>query len=346
MIPRWINERIERSSNFIISSHINPDADGVGAAIGLSWLLTKLGKKARIVNAEKLPPSFRFLEDVFPVNQKIQPSDRSYDAWFVLDSSKLSRTGLKREEMPDVILTIDHHYDNELYGQENWVDAKAPAASELIYRLIGSYGIKPDLPVAEALYAGVLIDTGGFKFSNTNERAFSMSMELMRLGVDAQKIYKAVFLDKTIQRIRLEGILLSRAEMLMNSRVCVMEITDEVLKTTGAGKEDMEGISNLTMCMRGVDVGLLFIRIADKTKVCFRSNGDLNVRDVAFIFGGGGHAAAAGCVLKADIVEARKLVLEKIASLLTGNSAPVQEKPLPLSGSIAFERTLMATAKV
>lgn len=331
MTPQWIKERIAQGKRFIISSHINPDADGVGAALALHWLLMKLDKQVKIVNAERLPPSFCFLEQVAPMAQRPDSTDKSADAWFVLDSSKLERTGLKLADMPDTIYTIDHHYDNEFYGRENWVDAGAPAASELIFRLIRSYDLIPDLPVAEALYAGVLVDTGGYKFSNTNERAFTMSAELVRFGVDAQKIYKAVFLDKTMPRIRLEGLLLSRAELLMNDKVCIMEINDEILKLSGAGREDMEGISNLTMCMRGVEVGLLFIRIGDKTKACFRSNGGgFNVRNVASEFGGGGHAAAAGCVLSMPLFEARRLVLEKILNRLANVSEGHSETSAPL----------------
>jgi phosphoesterase RecJ-like protein len=321
VIPNWVKERIGRGNAFVVSSHINPDADGAGSAAAMAWFLTKLGKRASVVNAERLPPAFRFLESVFPVASRPSKADKSADAWFVLDSSKRVRAGLMTSDMPADLLCIDHHYDNEYYGRENWVDAGAPATSELIYSLIRSYGLTPDLPVAEALYAGVLVDTGGFKFSNTSERAFSMCAELMRCGVDSQKMYKTVFLDKTLERIRLEGALLSGAEVLMDGRVCLMEVSGEILKSTGAGKEDLEGISNLTMCLRNIEVGLLFVRIGNKTKVCFRSNGGRNIRDVAFHFGGGGHAAAAGCVMDAAIPEARRTVLEKVAELLKRETA-------------------------
>ena len=222
MIPNWVKERISKGNTFVISSHINPDADGAGSCAAMAWLLRKLGKTASIVNAERLPPSFRFLENLFPVSQRPSKTDKSADIWFVLDSSKLVRTGLNIADMPQELLCIDHHYDNETYGRENWVDGQAPATAELIFSLIRSYGIAPDLPVAEALYAGVLVDTGGFKFSNTGERAFAMSAELMRCGVDSQKIYKSVFLDKSVERVRLEGTLMSQAELLLDGRVCVM----------------------------------------------------------------------------------------------------------------------------
>ena len=127
-------------------------------------------------------------------------------------------------------------------------------------------------------------------------------------------------MDKSVGRLRLEGILFSRAEMAQDGRVCIMEITDDILRDAGAVPADLEGISNLPMEIKDIEVGLILIRRGDKTKVCFRSNGSAHVGDLASQFGGGGHPAAAGCTVAGPYDRVRKDVLQKVAGLLSGKS--------------------------
>jgi phosphoesterase RecJ-like protein len=181
----------------------------------------------------------------------------------------------------------------------------------MVFWLIRECGLYPDKEIAEALYTGILIDTGGFKFSNTDSRAFRACAELSECGVDCRKLYQIVFLDKDIGRLRLEGEIMRGASLHFNGRACVMELTEEVIRGNAAA--DLEGISNLPMQLKGIEVGVIFIAKGDKTKVCLRSDGKLNVGEVASQYGGGGHAAAAGCTLSCTPAEARGRILSRLS---------------------------------
>jgi phosphoesterase RecJ-like protein len=311
IIPESVHDALEKGGKFILSTHVNPDADGVGASAALCWLLRRLGRKAHIVNVEKLPDRFAFIEDIFPAARSLTPELADADTWVVLDASRLCRTGLEAAAQGRFLVNVDHHADNERFGRCNWVDPRAPAVSEMIFWLIRECGYYPDREIAEALYTGMLIDTGGFKFSNTDSRAFRACAELQECGVDCRGLYQKVFLDKSIGRLRLEGEIMRGAALHFNGRVCVMEVTEEALR--GAEGADLEGISNLPMQLRDIEVGVMFIPKGDKTKVCLRSNGNLNAGEMASRYGGGGHAAAAGCTLPGSPGEARATVLSGLS---------------------------------
>ena len=316
-IPDALPKAIDAGKSFIVSTHINPDADGVGASVALCWLLQKLGRRAQIVNSEHLPDNFRFLEGLFPIEKDLSMAALSADTWMVLDASRLSRTGFQPPDQPLCILNIDHHADNERFGSCNWVDSKAPAVSEMVYWLIREFGFFPDPEIAEALYAGILIDTGGFKFSNTGIRAFRVCAELAENGLDCEKVYKRVFMDKSLGRLHLEGEIFRTCALELDGRVCIMQVTEATFRETGTGQADLEGISNLSTQLKGVEVGVVLIRREGRTKACLRSNGTVNVGKVAACFGGGGHAAAAGCTLDASIEETRKRILAEVAQILS-----------------------------
>lgn len=316
MIPDNVPRAIEAGRKFVISTHTNPDADGVAASVALCWLLWKLGRRAQLVITEALPGKFSFLEGMFPIARTPGPETADADTWMVVDASRFSRTGLSRPPEGTPLINIDHHADNECFGTANWVDAHAPAASEMVYWLLRECGHAPDREIAEALYTGILIDTGGFKFSNTGARAFQVCAELAACGVDCQGLYRTVFLDKSAGRMRLEGEIMRGAEMLFNGRLCAMEITENLLERTGTDHTDLEGVSNLTMQVKGVDAGVILIHNGPKIKVCLRSDGRINVGEVASFFGGGGHAAAAGCTFECPAAEVREKVLAKLAGCL------------------------------
>ena len=129
MVPENIKERIQQGKKFLVSTHINPDADGVGASVAVCWLLHQLGRQAAIVNTESLPPAFSFIEDIYPISPQVPENMSDADVWIVVDSSKLDRTGIRIDRSGLTVVNIDHHVDNEYFGQDNWVDAEAPAIS-------------------------------------------------------------------------------------------------------------------------------------------------------------------------------------------------------------------------
>ncbi|OGJ87222.1 MAG: hypothetical protein A2268_06750 [Candidatus Raymondbacteria bacterium RifOxyA12_full_50_37] len=312
-----VSRGIARGKRFVVSTHVNPDADGVGACVALCWMLRKMGKSAQLVIIEKLPRNLSFIEKIFPVARSFTNAFQNADTFVVIDSSRIERTGVTQAPKGLSIINIDHHRDNSRFGDYNWVDPCAPATAEMVYSLISHYGFKPEKKIAEVLYAGILVDTGGFKFSNTQTRVFSVCARLAACGIDCHQLYRTVFLDKSNGRIRLEGLLLSEAVFLRNGRICVMTIGARELQRTGARDSDLEGISNLTMALMSVRIGILFFRNNDSVKICFRSDGSYDIGELAGSFGGGGHAAAAGCTLEGHWTDVRRKVLRGAVTLLT-----------------------------
>ncbi|MBL8025121.1 MAG: bifunctional oligoribonuclease/PAP phosphatase NrnA [Fibrobacteres bacterium] len=314
MIPETLKKSIVEGRTFIITTHVNPDADGVGSCVAMSRLLQRMGKSFYIVNHAHLPPSFSFLENLAEIYTELPAGSEKADTWLVLDTSRPDRTGRIKASEGRKTVVIDHHADNPRYGDVCWVDGKASATVEMIFELYQAFDMVPDIEAATALYAGMLIDTGGFRFSNTSSKTLNTAAELLKCGVLPHELFRQVFLDKRAQRVKLEGLMYNSLEMHRDGRVCVMSITQDMLKIAGANESDLEGLSNNTLTIKDVQVGILFIENPNNVKVCFRSDGKPNVSEMAAIFDGGGHAAASGCTINEPLPMARKKIFDSIIS--------------------------------
>ncbi len=315
MIPQQVLNSIHEGKTFILTTHINPDADGVGSCVALQRLLLALGKKSFIINEGRLSKPHSFIEETVHIQTAVSPEAEVADTWIVLDTSRYERTGTVKLRAGRKLVVIDHHGDNPAYGDVNWINGNSAATVEMIYELFTELGVVPDAISASALYSGLLVDTGGFRFSNTTANTLSIAAKLIEYGAQPHELYRRIFLDKEMSRILIEAKMYSSMQIYFGGALCVMQISLSDMVESGARESDLEGLSNYTLSIKGVEVGILLIEQKEKTKVCFRSYGGVNVRNMASRFDGGGHEAASGCTIVADINKAREMVLSVAAGI-------------------------------
>ena len=312
--PSEILKALENDSRFIVTAHVNPDGDSIGASLGLARRLRSAGKNVTVTMVDGIPPQFAFLGDGEPVTKSFPP-DASGSTAVVVDTPELSRTGAPDGYLASAstLLNIDHHPSNTLFGDLNLVDVGASSASLLIHEMLhdSSLGIDPE--AATMLYAGVLTDTGAFRFGNTDARTFRAAAELVDAGADAAAVASSVYGEQPVERLRLLGLVLSSLESELDGRVAVMVLTDEMRRVAGASGEEVEGLASYGHKLRGVEVSLLLREQGDGVRVSLRSGGEVDVNRIASSLGGGGHRAAAGVFMKGTIPDVRERLLAEVA---------------------------------
>ncbi|MFP4013280.1 MAG: DHH family phosphoesterase [Chitinispirillaceae bacterium] len=317
MIWEKLNKIIESNTSFLISSHMSQDGDCVGSQLAFYWYLQKQGKEVEIFCVDPLPDKFVFLKNSERVSHK-RP-DRTFDVLMILDCSNPKRLGWDgQSEIANTIINIDHHRDNTSFGEVNHIDTRAAATGEIIYSFFQDNEV--DIPdyVAEALYAAIMTDTGGFRFSNTSSRVLRICAELADKGADCANIYEKVYASHTQHALTLQARIWSTLNFHLNGKVCSMDMPLSLLAQIGAQYSDSEGMADHTITATGVEVGILTKHSPTETHFSLRSRGRIDVGRVAqMITGGGGHSCAAGCTIKLPYKEAMHQMLSILEKELT-----------------------------
>ncbi len=314
-------ELLGTSASILVASHVNPDGDSVGASLGLSRWLRSGGHDVMTVFLGGVPSQFSFLPDVTAVVAEFPPSPEERTV-VVVDTPSPDRTGAPASffDSARAVINIDHHPSNTGFGDAALVDTKASSASLLVHELIGSSGASVDARVATLLYAGVLTDTGGFRFSNTDARTFDAAARLVRLGADAPAVARHIYGEQPPERLRLLGMVLASLESELDGRLAVMTLTDEMRARAGATGENIEGLASYGHLLEGVEVSMLLREQCGRVRVSLRSSGDADVNEIAARLGGGGHRAAAGVLMDGPFDRARQLLVEAVRDALAGGS--------------------------
>ena len=303
---------IDNNQSFLLSSHINPDGDSICSQLALYWYLTSLKKDAVMYNHDPVPDKFSFLANTDKiVNEHPQ---RSFDVFVIMDASNSGRLSLDISgKIAPVTVNIDHHRDNAYEGELNIVDIKASATSEILYTFFKECSINYPANVAMALYAGILTDTGGFQFSNTNSNVLRICAELSEKGANCSEIYRRIFSSYSSAGLRLRARIWSTLHFYSENRISSMEMHESLIDKSGANRGEVEGMSDLALTAADVEVGM-FIKYNDSsTHFSLRSKGDVDVGKVAQeIPGGGGHTCAAGCTIDLPVEKAKKQMLKLI----------------------------------
>ena len=307
---------IKENKRFLITTHVNPEGDAIGSSIALALILKKLGKKVVVCNTDPVPMNMQFL----PYSKKIKQEktiENRFDAMFVLDCGNKDRVGLfKNGAMPSPppIVNIDHHITNEKFGYINYIDAKATATGDIIYRLAKALKVKIDKNIATAIYTTLLTETGSFRYSNTNSGILRVSAELIDTGINPWRIGQQIYETNTFQRLKLLGMLLDEMEIDSTGKIAWVTITSAHYAATSTTVEDVEDFINFPRSVKGVEIAILFRESKeDLYKISFRSRGTIDVTRLALKFGGGGHKYAAGCTVKGSLNEVKEKVLHAAA---------------------------------
>lgn len=313
-----------RYNSFVITSHVNPDADAIGSEVALASYLKNKGKNVLIINQSETPDHLLFLTSFFPVKTYSSDLDRhilNAECFCVIDTNSPKRFSAMAETVAKSTaykVCIDHHLEQEAFADLYVVDTDVPAASELLYRIIVSDD--PDAitrPIADALYAGIMTDTGSFKFPKTDDETHTITADLLRRGVDPYAIYQEIYESGQINKLHLLGKALERIEVHHDGRIATMSLPKSVLIETKTAESDVDNLTQYVLSIKGVVVGLVFIEQADGVKISFRSKGDIAINTVAKQFGGGGHKNASGARLKhITLQDAVTAVLAKTIEIL------------------------------
>lgn len=319
--PRAAAEFLRRGGRFLISTHVNPDGDGIGAVMALKWAVLKLGAEARVVIESDPPEMFEFFENYDWVESLGPEADKpkKFGAVITADSPNIERLGAVASLIAEdaAVLNIDHHVSNERFGGVNYIDESASSSSELVYLLIKELGLVLEPAAAEYLYAGLITDTGRFRFSNTSPAALRAAAELVEAGARPERISEKMYYNNTPETIAALGELLFSVRLHFGGRVAAARFPLERIQSRMWRRVETEGFVNYPLSIRGVEVAMLLREVEPGvTRASLRSKTDFDVNELAGVFGGGGHAKAAGLTIKAPLARAEEALLEETARRL------------------------------
>lgn len=296
---------LENHARLLLTTHENPDGDGVGAAVALAAHLKGRGKEARIVVAPALPENLRFLDPEGWI-EAYEPAGAHRDlaawpdAWLLIDASEPHRMGTlfaAFEGTKAERACLDHHLKDAPHGfDDEFTDSTASASTELVYDLVRPR-LGGDLPpvMAQALYAGMVSDTGNFRHSNTTPKIHQAAADLIAQGVHPARTYNALYQTATPAKLKLFGRAMGGLQMRDGGRFAYVAVTTADLAACGATHEDLDELVEEPRKLKGVEVAALFSEAADgRAKVSLRSREQVDVNAVCRLFGGGGHRLASG----------------------------------------------------
>jgi len=310
-----ICELIKNRNNFVLVGHSNPDGDSIGSCYGLALALAKIGKTPVVLLDGPVAPKYEIIPGKdYLYNGKTE--NLEIDVLICLDCADPARLGQNKALLERAVTTvcIDHHETNQGFADYNIIDPNASSTSEMVFGLIERL-TSLDADIASAIYAGIVCDTGGFRYSASAKSTLEIAGRLMETGIPFTKIYNEVFHEHSYAGAKILAQALTVSQQTMNGRITYAHITREMMKATGAKTIDLDGIVEYLMSTRGTDVAVLLNeRVGaeiDEIKVSFRSNG-LHVGRIAQSLGGGGHRMAAGCSLTGKI----EALLPEVVSLV------------------------------
>lgn len=289
-------------NDFILSSHEGPDADGLGAEFALGTGLASLGKRVRIINAERYSDSYGFIDTTGMIENlpeaKLDDEALKHSTVVLLDTNDVMYTG----DVADSIvmkaaetLVIDHH---EMKGASLGKICSMPGLSstcEIVYRILSEMGCAINESMASALLAGIVFDTGSFAYSKTGAGTFEVTLDLVRIGANPSKIHGALYESSAISALLLRKEVLSTLELHSGNRIAFQTMTREMVDNSGSKYQDSEGLINVPLQAASIEVSVFFKEDEEGTLRCsLRSKGNVNVAQIAQNFGGGGHKSAAG----------------------------------------------------
>jgi len=300
-----LKQIILNNSSFLLTTHVNPDADAIGSEIAFYHLLKKLGKKVYIINHSSLPYNMEFFNKENIIQRYDEELHKNIfnevDVIVALDFNRADRTvrmekGIRRSNK--LKICIDHHQDPEEFVDHQFIDTNDCATGQIIYDFIKQTKIIDlDFNIAEPIYAAIMTDTGSFRFDRTTPEVHIIIAELLKLGVNPEQVYDKLYDQSKFSKIRLLGRALNSINLLADNKLGYMVITQKDFEELGAIESDTENFVNYNLSIENVVLGILFIELKDGFKVSFRSKGNIPVNKLANEFGGGGHTNAAGARL-------------------------------------------------
>jgi phosphoesterase RecJ-like protein len=298
---------INKRDHFLITAHLSADGDAISSVLAMSYLLTALKKDfIMVLHDENIDDRFNYLKnfnDIYSYKEDVDFAKKlkvgKIETVIVVDAPGFRRMGDVQNIIPQDAykIKIDHHPSEEVMGEVDWVEEDASSASALVFEVINSSSVNLTFEIAEAIFTGIVYDTGRFSFSNTHSRDFEIAAILLKLGVEPAKITEKMFFENSPDALKIVGKGLASMESYFDGQVNVIYISHEEMEK--GDSSEIEILANYSVAIRHGKVGL-FVREVKKDfhKVSLRAKGEMNVNAVAKVFDGGGHRKASGCKIE------------------------------------------------
>jgi phosphoesterase RecJ-like protein len=316
-----IGEAFASHQSFAVVSHVRPDGDAIGSILALGHVLEQMGKSVRYLNNDGCPESLAFLPGSEKVEVSAEAKDLDIEVAITLDTAAHARIGedsLKAIKNARMLINIDHHVSNPGYGDLNYVDSNSPATGQIIYDLL----IALDLPISEitrdSIYVAVSTDTGSFQYPGTTQRTYEMAADLVARGLNVGEINQLTYDNQPYRKVELMRSLLNTLDRSDDGKLVWWDLTVATKNKLSLIDDDTEGMIDFIRAVSGVVVAVFFEELdGGKIRVSMRSKDRrMNASEICGVFGGGGHALAAGIRMPGPIAEARARVLAEICATM------------------------------
>ncbi len=319
---------ILRAKRIVLSTHLLPDGDGLGAETALFHYLKQAQKSCRIYNPDSLPGRYRFLD------LKITQPWNSFDLWIIVDTNDPRRLGTLWEKLyprAQQIIFLDHHPEILGAGKIKYpphaslvCDSKSSSIGELLYHLFYELNlnkrtqktqINPN--IALGLYVSIMTDTNSFRYAQTTPLAHRIAGEMIQAGINPEEIYQAIYSSKEISHVRLLGKMLQGLRVARGGQIAWLEMTLALRKSHQASADDTQSFLNLLLLLRDAEIVCFFREEEDgSVRVSIKSKGRIAINQLAMDLGGGGHEFAAGVALSLSLKKSVKWVIGQIEDLI------------------------------
>tara|TARA_Y100000748_G_scaffold273482_1_gene248038 strand:- start:189 stop:1193 length:1005 start_codon:yes stop_codon:yes gene_type:complete len=308
-----LNQGIKNSDRIVLSTHMNPDGDGLGSAVAMHSYISNLGVDCRIIQISNFPDQYSFLND----RNIIETYDLTiHDSWLakvdlalIFDIGAYNRLGPLGDRLfsnKTKVINIDHHpklNDERFY--EHYINIEAAATGEMVYDFLQENQINMNEVIAKGIYTAVMTDTGSFRHNNTNQKSHKIAMDCLAYDIDNSKIYQSIYENKSVAQISLLAKVIDNLRFDLDGKVASFIISKNMINDSGITPDEVDGFTDFVRSINRVEVAIMVCENElEKCRINFRSKGKYTINNIAKKFGGGGHKFAAGATVegKTDIV--------------------------------------------
>lgn len=315
---------LAKQQRVLIASHISPDPDAVCSAAALALGLCTLGVQAEVFLAD--PPPTRVCELLGDLHIAHEIPNGQFSGFIGVDSATAKRLGKAQYEdllsLANVTFNIDHHVSSERWATWNWIQPAAASSTELVYAILKELSVEITPVLANLLLAGLMDDTGSFRFSNCTKEALQVAAELVGHGASPLAVGHALYFSVPVSVLRLRALALARIRLVLDGKAALLRVPQTMLSEAGATDADTESLVDEVRTIKGTLVVAMVRELRDeqvpnKWKVSLRAKvAEIDVNEIAALFGGGGHKAAAGYRIVGQIEDIEDKLCQELAKAL------------------------------
>ncbi|MDN5278792.1 MAG: bifunctional oligoribonuclease and phosphatase NrnA [Clostridiales bacterium] len=313
-----IAQQLKQAKNVFCIAHPFSDGDALGSQLALYHFCKATGKNCYCLNFEPLPEQLSWLEGSEFLTDTL-PEDMDFDLGFLMETTEARRMGDRVAffERAKVTIHLDHHVNVTGLGKENLIDDKASSTCEILYNILEKTGVELNLQCCEALYVGIMTDTGNFRYNNSTPRAHEIVARLIEKGLVVDEIFKKVYETTNYNRVVIHGTAMSRTARHCNGKLVTSWLSLDDFIRTGSKEVDSDGCIRNISVIKGIEVAILFKEVeGGKVKISFRSTGKVDVMEISRRFNGGGHRLAAGAQVEGNLDSVMREVIEMVSQTI------------------------------